>query len=137
MAASSSDDSGVGADDPYTETRRAQRSAMGSMIRSQRELANMSLREMARVTRVSNAYLSQLERGLHEPSMRVLSQIADALRLPVQDFLGEQGDDAPPTGDSGRASVEDAIRADPILTAAEKESLLTVYRSYRKLHESG
>ena len=53
----------------------SQRAAMGAFIRHQRELANMSLRQLSQATQVSNAYLSQIERGLHDPTLRVLIQI--------------------------------------------------------------
>ena len=52
--------------------------ALGAFIRTQRKLANLSLRELASLTDLSNAYLSQIERGLHEPSVRVLRSIAQA-----------------------------------------------------------
>jgi transcriptional regulator with XRE-family HTH domain len=62
-------------------------SALGRFIREQREHAQLSLREMARMADISNAYLSQVERGLHEPSIRVLNALADALEVPVQDLI--------------------------------------------------
>lgn len=39
--------------------------SVGEFIRKQRQLADLSLRQMAELTQVSNAYLSQIERGLH------------------------------------------------------------------------
>src|SRR5919198_3876815 len=73
--------------DPFSTAWEAQRAAIGAYIRSQRELSSLSLRELARLTQVSNAYLSQLERGLHDPSLRVLVAIAEALQIPVEDLL--------------------------------------------------
>jgi transcriptional regulator with XRE-family HTH domain len=55
------------------------KATIGSYIRAQRELARLSLRELARISHVSNAYLSQVERGMHEPSLRVLAAVAEAL----------------------------------------------------------
>jgi transcriptional regulator with XRE-family HTH domain len=120
--------------DPFAEAWSAQRAAIGAYIRSQRELSSLSLRELARLTQVSNAYLSQLERGLHDPSLRVLVSIAEALHIPVEDLLqrarktpGGAGETAP----AGQAaSTEAAIRSDPNLSTAEKDALLSVYRSY-------
>ena len=63
-------------DDPWSP----QRKLLGEFIRTQRRLANLSLRELAARTAVSNPYLSQIERGLHEPSVRVLKAIASALK---------------------------------------------------------
>src|SRR5205823_237851 len=61
--------------------------ALGRFIRAQRRLAHMSLREMAALTSVSNAYLSQIERGLHQPSLRVLRSIAQALSIAPEELL--------------------------------------------------
>ena len=55
---------------------------LGSYLRAQRKLADLSLRQLAEMAQVSNAYLSQIERGLHQPSVKVLRSIADALKLP-------------------------------------------------------
>lgn len=117
--------------DPMSSAWQAQRDAMGAFIRSQRELANMSLREMSKVTRVSNAYLSQIERGLHDPTLRVLVQIANALNLSVEDLLREGGGlDADAVAAVGALGVEAAVMTDPLLTDSEKDALVSVYRSY-------
>lgn len=110
-----------------------QRAAMGAFLRHQRELANMSLRQLSQATQVSNAYLSQIERGLHDPSLRVLIQIGAALQFSVEEMLREGGGqemDEAATGGAG--GVERAVHGDPHLSAAEKEALLAVYRSYLK-----
>lgn len=114
--------------------------AFGEYLRSQRRLANLSLREMAERTKVSNAYLSQIERGMHAPSVRVLRSIARALDLSAEAMLAQAGllDDVP-AGDNGPApppSTEAAIRADRRLTDVQKEALLSVYRSYVALNRS-
>ena len=66
---------------------KAQMEALGGFIKAQRQVANLSLREMARMTDVSNAYLSQIERGLHQPSVRVLRSLADALNVSAETLL--------------------------------------------------
>lgn len=108
--------------------------AFGAFLRSQRRLANLSLREMAERTKVSNAYLSQIERGMHAPSIRVMRSIARALDLSAEAMLAQAGmlDDAtPPGGGTTQPSgTEAAIRSDPRLTEDQKEALLSVYRSY-------
>ena len=127
---------------------RTQTEALGAFIRAQRRLADLSLREMATMTHVSNAYLSQIERGLHQPSVRVLSAIANALDVPPDELLAEAGmithhrDGAahgeagpPPTAGAGAAgeghvcSTESAILADPRLNDRQRQALLGVYRS--------
>lgn len=115
----------------------AQVNALGGFIRAQRQLANLSLREMAAMTSVSNAYLSQVERGLHQPSLKVLRSIADALQLSTEQLLSQAGwahgaeASAEDTRTAASASTtEDAIRADPRLTPEQRTALLGVYRSF-------
>lgn len=116
-------------DDPW----EPQVEALGAFLRTQRRLANLSLRQMAERTKVSNAYLSQIERGLHVPSMRVLRSIARALDLSAEAMLVQAGLMSDATaGDeaAARPGTEAAIRADPELTEDQKGALLSVYRSY-------
>src|SRR3989475_2506089 len=107
---------------------------LGSFIRSQRRLANLTLREMAELAKVSNPYLSQIERGLHEPSVRVLRSIARALNVSAETLLSQAGllegeEQSAATSPSSSQSTEAAIRADGDLTDSQKEALLGVYRS--------
>ena len=118
---------------------QAQREALGAFIRSQRRMANLSLRQLAELTQLSNPYLSQVERGLHQPSVRVLKAISDALNLSAETLLAQAGlidavAAAPASGDVGAADTsaprtEDAIRADGRLTEEQKAALIAVYRS--------
>lgn len=102
---------------------------LGSFIRAQRQMANLSLRELAALTEISNPYLSQIERGLSEPSARVLKSIAEALNLSAEALFAQAGlmPEAPP---NGHDATETAIRTDARLTEAQKLALLAVYRSY-------
>ena len=68
----------------------AQREALGAFIRTQRRMANLSLRQLAELTHLSNPYLSQIERGLHQPSVRVLKQISDALNVSAETLMARQ-----------------------------------------------
>jgi transcriptional regulator with XRE-family HTH domain len=109
--------------------------ALGQFIHTQRKLAHLSLRELSAMSDLSNAYLSQLERGLHEPSMRAMTQIAKALNLSTEEMLrqaGMLGDEEESAGQAAAPAVsaEAAIRADPTLSEAQKEALLAVYRSF-------
>jgi len=79
---------------------------------------------------ISNAYLSQVERGLHAPSVRVLHALADALDVPVEDLVSRGGPPGAETHRAPGASVEQAIRSDLLLETDQKEALLAVYRSY-------
>jgi transcriptional regulator with XRE-family HTH domain len=111
------------------ERVREQLDSLGSFIRDQRHKAEMSLRELADKANISNPYLSQVERGLHEPSVRVLNSIANALNVSAETLLRSAGllDD---DGDARRRETEEAIGADPLLTDDQRSSLLAVYRSY-------
>ena len=92
--------------------------ALGSFIRTQRKLADLSLRELAEMTEVSNPYLSQLERGLHQPSVRVLKSIANALNVSAETLLVQAGllEDGVEGDPAAGSSVEVAIRTDPVLS---------------------
>jgi transcriptional regulator with XRE-family HTH domain len=114
-------------------TSDQQRKALGAFIRTQRELANLSLRRMAALAEVSNPYLSQIERGLHEPSVHILRSIAQALNLSAETLLEQAG--LLEADDSEAIDTERAIRADPRLSAQQKQALLAVYRSYCETNE--
>lgn len=102
---------------------------LGSFIRAQRQMANLSLRELSAMTEISNPYLSQIERGLSEPSARVLKSIAHALNLSAEALYAQAGlmPESTPRDDD---ATETAIRTDPRLTEPQKRALLAVYRSY-------
>jgi transcriptional regulator with XRE-family HTH domain len=107
--------------------------ALGSFIRAQRQLANLSLRQMADLAHVSNPYLSQLERGLHEPSVRVLQSIARALNVSAETHLTHAGvEDEDEVAEA--PDTEAAIRRDPQLSDEQKQALLSVYRSYVQIN---
>jgi transcriptional regulator with XRE-family HTH domain len=120
----------------------AQRQALGAFIREQRTQANLSLRQLAERTRLSNPYLSQIERGLHQPSVRVLRAISDALNLSAETLLTQAGlidalaggGEEAADGAAGRdlPETEQAIQADKRLSAEQKSALLAVYHSMLK-----
>jgi transcriptional regulator with XRE-family HTH domain len=102
---------------------------IGSFIRMQRELADLSLRRLAEMADVSNAYLSQVERGLYQPSAHVLKNLAQALDLSAETLYQRAGllDEEPAHPLPG---VEEAIRLDDSLTPEQKETLIRVYRGF-------
>ncbi len=112
------------------EAARKQLESLGSFIRDRRKAAEYSLRDLAEKANVSNPYLSQIERGLHTPSVRVLKAIATALNVSAESLLVQAGllEGDPDT--SAGPSVEDAVRADSLLTDDQKAAILAVYRSY-------
>ena len=95
----------------------------------------MSLRDLADLSNVSNPYLSQIERGLHEPSVRVLKAISEALNVSIDTLLSRAGlgADSDPNAsniDERASDAGSAITSDPALTDEQRRSLLAVYRSY-------
>jgi len=109
--------------------------ALGALIRAQRVTAGLSLRDLAERTKVSNAYLSQIERGLHEPSISVLDAIAAALDVSLEALLARSGLLAPEDerDRGGGALVRDteaAILGDPELSEPQRVALLSIYRSF-------
>ena len=136
--------------EPKRDAWEAQREALGAFIRERRKQANLSLRQLAELTSLSNPYLSQIERGLHQPSVRVLRAISDALNLSAESLLAQAGlIDAIAGGAGARAGAaaaegeavvpdtERAIRADKRLSEDQKSALIVVYRSMLSQQESG
>jgi transcriptional regulator with XRE-family HTH domain len=121
------------------EVRKPQLEALGRYIKTQRQLADLSLRQMAELAQVSNPYLSQIERGMHQPSVRVLKSIAEALNISAESLLTQAGvlDEAEAEEGSAESGVESAIKADPRLTPQAKQSLLAVYRTLASSDDSG
>jgi transcriptional regulator with XRE-family HTH domain len=112
----------------------SQMQALGAFIRDKRKRANMSLRQLADRTKLSNPYLSQIERGLHQPSVRVIRLISDALNVSAETLLAQAGllhrDGASgATASTAGSDIESAIRAEQRLTAEQKNALIAVLRS--------
>ena len=103
--------------------------ALGDFIRAQRELRDLSLRQLATLAKVSNPYLSQLERGMYRPSVDVLRNIAAGLRMSTETMLVQAGLLAEPSA-GATSDVDSAVRLDPHLTTEQKEALLGVYRGF-------
>lgn len=124
MAASDAD--AADADDQRSASPFPGFDQLGDFIRAQRELMELSQRQLAKMARLSNPYLSQIERGLHEPSVRVLKALAEALNVRAATLLSYAGlmdrEDVP--------TVVEAVQADPNLTDEQKAALLGVYRSF-------
>ena len=119
-----------------TGTWHTQAQCLGAFIRNRRKLARLSLRQLAETTSLSNAYLSQLERGLHLPSVRVLKLLSEALNVSAETLLAQAGLLDLPSGDGAAAAdgppaspVESAISAEERLADEQKAALIAVYRS--------
>ena len=105
---------------------------VGEFIRAQRELARLSLRQLAEIANISNPYLSQVERGLHKPSADVLKNLASALKISAETMYAQAGllDEGAANPRRAAHEVEDAIRLDPRLSPDQKETLARIYRGF-------
>jgi transcriptional regulator with XRE-family HTH domain len=112
----------------HTQKIADQLGSLGEFIAGQRRAAQLSLRQLAAQTGISNPYLSQIERGLRKPSAEVLQQLAKALRVSAETLYVRAGildpDDHPTT------SVEMAVLADSAITERQKHVLMDVYTSF-------
>jgi len=112
-------------------------SPLGSYIRKQRELQALSMRQLANLAGISNPYLSQIERGLREPSEKVIEALASNLELSADALYKQAGRTRRPAaaGDDADAepeesAVESAIKADPRLSARQRAAMLEVYAAF-------
>jgi transcriptional regulator with XRE-family HTH domain len=104
--------------------------AFGDYVRSQRKLAQLSLRQAAELARISNPYLSQIEHGLSLPSVTVLRALADALHVSADTLLLRAAGVANDDTSAHPVATEEAVRHDPRLDEAQKKALLAVLSAF-------
>jgi transcriptional regulator with XRE-family HTH domain len=107
---------------------------IGEFIREQREQAQVSLRQLAKLAGVSNPYLSQIERGLRKPSADILQQIAKGLRISAEQLYVRAGILESHHGDPELVA---AILADPGLMERQKQVLVDIYETFRRENAAG
>lgn len=100
---------------------------LGDIIRRQRELAELPMRQLAAMVGISGPYLSQIERGLRAPSDQVLGAIAKSLQTSAEALQDQAEALAPPAEPS---AVVAAIGADPDLTTRQRQALIDVYQAF-------
>jgi transcriptional regulator with XRE-family HTH domain len=105
-------------------------SSLGEAIRRQRELSKVSMRQFASMAGISNPYLSQIERGLREPSEKVLDAIARGLEVSAEGLYEQGGRRRGEADAEEEPAVVAAIRADGALTARQRQALLEVYNAF-------
>jgi transcriptional regulator with XRE-family HTH domain len=105
---------------------------LGEYIRHQRESARLSLRKLAKIAGVSNPYLSQIERGLRKPSAEILQAIAKALEISSETLYVKAGILEEREHD---LDLEAVVAQDPHLTDPQRQALIEMYRSFRRLAE--
>ena len=108
-------------------TERRPPPTLGDIIRRQRELAELPMRQLAAMVGISNPYLSQIERGLRAPSEQVLDAIAQSLQTSAE-TLQQQAEAISPRP-TERSAVIVAVEQDPDLTARQRAALIEVYRA--------
>jgi transcriptional regulator with XRE-family HTH domain len=113
--------------DPSSPGRTTVENGFGRYLRTQRQLAQLSLRQLGALAKVSDAYLSQIERGLHLPSVGIIRSLAESLQISTEDLLAQAAGVDPDEADA--PGTEEAIRDDPRLDPAQKHALLAVYHS--------
>ncbi|HYZ91680.1 MAG TPA: helix-turn-helix transcriptional regulator [Actinomycetota bacterium] len=104
--------------------------ALGDFLRAQRALVHRSLRDVAEAAKISNAYLSQIERGIYKPSADVLRGLAEALEISKETLYRQAGMLDPSDAPEQRSTVEEAIKLDERLSDDQKDALLQVYRGF-------
>ncbi|MFT7476284.1 MAG: transcriptional regulator with XRE-family HTH domain [Verrucomicrobiales bacterium] len=111
-----------------SDDERSHLIGLGSFIRSQRRLAELSQRELAKLTKLSDPYVSQIERGLHAPSVRVLRSLGKALNIAPETLMSYAGmkDDVK----DATLDTACAIRQDPKLSDAQKAAMLEIYKGF-------
>jgi transcriptional regulator with XRE-family HTH domain len=102
---------------------------LGEFIRDQRRNARLSLRKLSELTGISNPYLSQIERGLREPSAKILQAIARGLRISAETLYVRAG--ILDQRDDDQDLVEEILR-DPSITERQKQALVDIYRSFQR-----
>jgi transcriptional regulator with XRE-family HTH domain len=116
------------ADGPKEQAKRGA-ATIGEFIREQREQAQVSVRQLARLAGVSNPYLSQIERGMRKPSAEILQQIAKGLRISAEQLYIRAGI---LEYHEGNRDIVAAILADEGLTERQKQVLLDIYESFHR-----
>ncbi len=114
-------------DDDHDDHSR--RDDLGEFIRKQREQAKLSLRNLSKIAGVSNPYLSQIERGLRNPSAEILQAIAKALDLSAETLYVRAGI----LDERHEGDVESAIARDGYLTEHQRATLIEMYRTFRSV----
>jgi len=104
--------------------------ALGTFVRSQRELARLTLRQAAELARISNPYLSQIEHGTALPSVTVLTDLANALSVSAEMLLLRAAGVEQVADGAVVPRTEDAIRHDPRLTDAQRKAMLGVLQAF-------
>jgi transcriptional regulator with XRE-family HTH domain len=102
---------------------------LGRYIKAQRELAQLSVRHLARIAQVSDSYLSQVEKGRYQPSAQFLSNIAKGLNMQPDVFFKMAGWLPTVQPDDQSDAVEAALRADSRLSDEQRSLLLQLYKS--------
>lgn len=95
---------------------------VGEKIKELRKKNNLKLEELAEKTGLSISYISLIERGLKNPSLKALEKIAKAFKLPPSYFLSENEDE----------SIETFLRTKTLLDEEERRMIIQLIKSLEK-----
>ena len=101
-----------------------QKPALGTYLQELRQIVGKSLRRVEDETGISNAYLSQLERGVAEnPSPHLLQKLADYYGIPYNALMAQAGYLRPTSADKspGPSSLEILVRTANLSNEEEQE----------------
>lgn len=118
------------------------RSELGDYLKRKRELAHLSLRDVARQTEVSAATLSRIENGTGVPDTPTLTRIARWLNVPLERIVNGNSQSGEPVVYYSNESIPDILeahlRADPNLTTESAKALSELFRvAYSAYHKLG
>lgn len=118
----------------------------GTRIRNLRKLKGMTLMQLAHSTGLSHGYLSQIERGISQPSVASLVEIAQALGVTMQWLFsdpqeGAEGSERPLDGRLVKKKQRIEIQyqdgiVDQLLTPRSNNNLEVIYSNYPPNTES-
>ena len=74
------------------QARKTEESSLGEELRRIRDLLGLSLRQVEKITGISNAYLSQLETGkIEKPAPSYLYKLSEAYNVPYELLMEKAG----------------------------------------------
>lgn len=95
----------------------------GDYLRELRESRGLTLREVEKIARVSNAYLSQIERDKRSiPNLKILMRLADAYGVSLEELV---------------KAAEEASNEDSVDAGTSTPDSKFVSRGYERLSEEG
>lgn len=120
---------------PPTPTSKPRKPpSLADYLRRQRSLADISLRKIIERSGIPGIVLKELEGGLQHPSQTILQSLAGALRLSAETLYLQAGVLDPRDVEETDAVRE--IRRDPHLTERQRETVVDIYKAFRRANQA-